>query len=163
MDMDVGNYGMLLAGAASQHAAETQDGWQPMSAAPRDGTVIEVRCSYGVAPWYGLYKWSDTRIATDQHGQSHTFKTEPAWIGASDPGSSIDGGSSFKWRPYTGDVAQYADPTGGAQNSAAYWRGAVAAKYGLPPDTFEREVARNVARDRKSWWQRAVDAIFGAP
>lgn len=32
----------------------------------------------------------------------------------------------------------YTDPTGGMQNDMAYWRGAVAGKYGKPLDYFEK-------------------------
>jgi hypothetical protein len=50
------------------------------------------------------------------------------------------------------------------QNDAAYWRGAVAAKHGLPLDYFEKEVALNSKPSRldPTLWQRAKALIgFG--
>jgi hypothetical protein len=99
--------------------------WAPMATAPRDGTVIELRCTYGVAPSYGLYAWD---------------AEWPWWKSVKDPrtGFMVDAETSLKWRPCVGDPAGYVDPTGGAQNDMAYWRGAAAASGGLDPDTFER-------------------------
>lgn len=54
-----------------------------------------------------------------------------------------------------GTPQTYVDPTGGMQNDMAYWRGAVAAKRGLPLDAFEKTAARN-ARNREK--QEAIAA-----
>jgi len=101
-----------------------QSDWMPMDTAPRDGTVIEVRCTYGVAPWYGLHKWVE-----DRYGRR--------WCDAVDDRKSVDEGYYLTWRPYRGAIADYVDPTNGAQNDSAYWRRAIAVKHGLRPDYFE--------------------------
>ena len=31
--------------------------WRPINTAPRDGTVIEIKNNYGLAPWYDLFRW----------------------------------------------------------------------------------------------------------
>lgn len=33
-------------------------GWQSMDTAPKDGSIIEIMNTYGLVPWYGLFKWS---------------------------------------------------------------------------------------------------------
>jgi hypothetical protein len=160
MDFDVNNQAILSAGAQYQsrmqnRAVRAADGWQPMTTAPRDGTVIEVINTYGVAPTYSLAKWTKERSAIGQNGDRMLFTTEqPEWVDAVKGGGWISE-SSLQWRPYNGTVTSYVDPTGGAQDSPAYWRGAVAAKYGLPLDYFEKETARNVAKNSdapKGFW-----------
>lgn len=129
----------LSYGAMTYRSGGDSSGWRSMESAPRDGTVVEIKCSYGVAPWYGLFKWD------------HSWG-EGRWT--SPDGMSGVGNNSIEWRPYAGDVATYTDPTGGVQNDMAYWRGAVAAKYGLPPDHFEEQVERNERRNAGiKWWQ----------
>src|SRR5262249_475421 len=123
--------------------------WQEMSSAPHDGTVVEVMCTYGVAPWFALARWSRQRMWVWGHDDG------PAWqIVAPIQKGSLGGGyvneGSLKWRPYNGPppvkekrVAQqvnamtgeksetvfeietvpgYVDPTGGAQETVNYWR-----------------------------------------
>lgn len=92
--------------------------WRDMASAPRDGTTIEVRCTYGIAPWYGLYKW-----AAAPYGGTE------GWRKVSDENSSFTEDPSFSWRPYDGDPGSYVDPTGGAQNTRNYWLRAA----GYPP------------------------------
>ena len=140
-------------------AMETSDEWRPMGSAPRDGTVIEIRCSYGVAPWYKLYRWGTTYSAHSNDGIVE-FEGEPHWCAVPSDGSSFTEDATFNWRPYNGDPQNYSDPTGGFQNDPAYWRGAVAAKYGLPLDYFEAEAARNARRNQCQpeleplpWWK----------
>lgn len=162
MDYDINNQQALQSGAYfQQRMASQSDGWSPMDTAPKDGTVIEIRCTYGVAPWYGLFRWTGERSAMDQNGERHPFTTTPTWVRFGNDSSSVDGGSSFTWRPYKGDTASYVDPTGGMHDSAAYWRGAVAAKYGKPLDYFEKETARNGAinsgTDYRGFWSRLFD------
>jgi hypothetical protein len=144
---DVGNQKMLQAGARAAHGVNDGGGWVPMDSAPHDGTVIEIKNSYGVAPSYGLYRWID-----DMGGR---------WAQVGQDNSSFDDGPKFSWRPYLGDPAHYVDPTHGAQRSAAYWRGAAAAVSGLPPDAFEvitqHNLDANGRRTPRPWWLRWMD------
>ena len=162
MDYDINNQQMLRAGAMYQQTMRQQDDWQPISTAPRDGTVIEIRCTYGVAPWFGIYRWTDGTMTLVQDGKEYTFKGEPRWAKVGDDQSGFSEGPSFSWRPYKGDTASYVDPTGGAQNSMAYWRGASAASKGLPVDYFEKHVERNVSKSteptKRGFWSR----LFGS-
>lgn len=139
------NRAALEAGAAAYHSRGETFGWMDFNDAPTDGTVIEVKCTYGVAPWYGLFLWDGER-----------------WQDARQPHGGIKGGEHFKWRPFNGDVKAYVDPTGGMQDTTEYWRGAAAAKYGLPVDHFEAQAEANARRlkaqhGRKPWWRR----LFG--
>jgi hypothetical protein len=157
--LDLDNQRALEQGAAFAAQAGNSATWQPMDSAPRDGTVIEVRCTYGVAPWFGLYKWSSHMKFPDRNGVVVIMTGTPRWVGANagKENSSFAEGGSFMWRPYTGDPVRYTDPTGGMQDSAAYWRGAVAAKYGLPLNAFEDSARSNAGKQRKaSWWQRLL-------
>lgn len=109
-----------------------------METAPRDGTVIEVRCTYGVAPWYGIYRWGD-KITVVQDGITHEMHGQPRWVKVGDECSGFLEDQTFSWRPVTGMVSSYVDPTGGRQDDPAYWRAAVARKYGLPESYFEQK------------------------
>lgn len=112
-----------------------------MSTAPRDGTIIELRCSYGVAPWYDLYRWTDEiqveviGYDTDAEGKwrqrdlgFETSKgTRKKWVSATRPGHSMASEESLHWRPApAGSPANYVDPTNGAQKTNEYWRNACA-------------------------------------
>jgi hypothetical protein len=118
--------------------------WLTMESAPRDGTIVEVRCTYGVAPWYGLYRWTNTNSPAAECGYE--------WTKATDSNMSVLDESCLMWRPYQGDVAAYVDPTGGAQDSGAYWRAAVAKKYGLPDDYFESRASQRPMLRRLTNW-----------
>lgn len=150
MDFGINDHKTLSTGASFQHRQDKS--WQPMSSAPRDGTVVEVMCTYGVAPSYSLAKWTTEFTTTQLDGErvKRTWK-EPEWVNLRSGGGWIYE-SSMKWRPYTGEVDNYIDPTGGAQNSPAYWRGAVAQKYGLPLNYFEKQVAKNT-NAKPSFWR----------
>ena len=143
------NTGVYLSvGAAARQGAYDGQGWRPIGTAPKDGTIIEIRCTYGVAPWYGLYRWSNgIRYAIFQ-GQEVKILGSPGWVKVGDDMAGFEEDPTFSWRPYTGNASIYVDPTGGAQDSPEYWRGAVAAKYGLPLDTFEKSARR------RSLWER---------
>lgn len=94
-----------------QRVPRAESSWLPMSSAPRDGTVVELRNSFGIAPWYGLFRW----IADD---------IRPSWRSAADPRSGIaDCVSDFQlaWRPTTQSPDEYVDPTNGAQDTRDYW------------------------------------------
>lgn len=138
------------------------DGWRSMDTAPRDGTWVELKCTYGVAPWYCLARWTDEQIVYCGDGATKKFKgRQPSWV-KPDGGGPFDE-ASLHWRPYAGEVASYTEPTGGMQNDMAYWRGAIANKYRLPLDYFEATAARNAKRNagtaapvkaRIPWWKR---------
>lgn len=114
-------------------AAGCAPGWHQMATAPRDGTPVEIMNSYGVAPTYGLFRWA-----------AMFSSNTPSWVGVDRPNTGLmPGDDHYCWRPYTGDPAAYVDPTNGMQADGAYWRGAIAAKNGLPLDAFEAMAARN--------------------
>lgn len=96
-------------------------GWKPMSTAPHDGTIIEVCNNYGIAPYYGLYRWTTERKCFDNNGKIETFTMAPGWVSVKDGMQSFEEGHHFTWRPYSGTPEGYRDPTGGAQDSSGYW------------------------------------------
>lgn len=149
---------------AYQHRAELQnfDGWRSMETAPRDGTVVEIKNSYGVAPWYDLMKWTDETVAMNQDGISEPYKTDYGWRSVKRLGHGLASESHSHWRPYQGDASGYEDPTGGLQWDMAYWRGAVAAKYGLPLNHFEEEVAARQPATRNTYPENPFPAAFAA-
>lgn len=116
-----------------------------MQTAPRDGTVIEVKCTYGVAPWYRLFKWTDEYRCMGQASDEPNYKGVHEWRSADLMCGIVDTDSLY-WRPYAGTIENYIDPTGGVQDDMAYWRGAVAAKYGYSPDLFEKTVTPQPAQ-----------------
>jgi hypothetical protein len=171
MDYDINNYDMLNKGAYYAQHSEVTGGWRPMYSAPHDGTVVEVRNTYGVAPWYGLFRWNPhVKVkAYDEKGNDVGFEYDDPkrWIDVSD-GSSFQEDKDFTWRPYAGDPRTYVDPTGGAQNSMAYWRGAAAEASGRPVDAFESTASRNIDRDNSTgsdqepWWSWFLACIKSA-
>lgn len=97
-----------------------EDGWRTMQSAPRDGTVIEFMETFGIAPWYDLYRW-----AVVESGSS------ARWVNSGSSGRAGNGvgeDSCLFWRPYKGNPNAYHDPTNGEQNSTSYWCAAM----GLP-------------------------------
>jgi hypothetical protein len=113
--------------------------WLPMSSAPRDGTVIELRCTYGVAPWYGLHRWTREQGSISPDGGIGVFMADTSrWVAVPDSSHSLDDEQHLSWRPYAGKIEDYRDPTNGRQNTSRYWREGVAKKYGLPLDYFEK-------------------------
>lgn len=95
------------------------DDWQPIATAPRDGTLVELRCTYGVAPWYGLHRWADECLASGPDGWV-SIKTKPAWVSADGKQSGSDE-AYLSWRPFEGDPGTYVDPTHGFQADPKYW------------------------------------------
>lgn len=68
--------------------------WRDMTTAPRDGTVVELECTYGFTPWYGLHRWSGGH-----------------WLSPNGRSSTIATDQHLRWRPYDGAIADYVDPT----------------------------------------------------
>lgn len=104
-----------------RHSFPAGTGWQAMATAPRDGTIVEVCCTFGIAPWYGLYRWTGKQGAIDQHGKMHEWEGAPTWVNASDPSRSVSDEAHLHWRPAATLADTYIDPTGGAQDTNAYW------------------------------------------
>lgn len=137
----------LIANASAQtcssiRSMDPSDRWKPISTAPRDGTFIEVMETYGIAPWYGLFRWTRENPSSeiivcdpkDGHCSPSPKKTEtwlsekPKWI-SGDGHSVSDDDKCLFWRPYSGSSDKYKDPTGGAQNGTAYWCAAMHIPY----------------------------------
>ena len=128
--------------------------WRSMDTAPRDGTIVELKCTYGVAPWFGLHRWTN-EMSYIIEGERKTYKVEhPTWVKVAESCfcSTVSDESSLSWRPYESDPKQYIDPTRGAQNDPAYWRAATAKSYGLRADYFEPK--------KKNFLRRWLDRIF---
>lgn len=129
----------LVAGAAGQRCdsinASFSGGWRPGKTAPRDGTAVEVMETYGIAPWYGIFKWTRDSIATGQDGKLVPFTSaQPQWVSVDTPGHGVSDDDCLFWRPYN-KKGKYSDPTGGSQNSVAYWCTALHLRYDAKKDT----------------------------
>jgi len=148
---------MLLAlPAAAQNCdsmtASISGGWQPISTAPRDGRTVEILNTYGVAPWYGLFKWTksyDAEVTTfDGNMRSeksvtrieHLTDSKPSWHSVTQLNTGLAEGfdSCLFWRPYKG-TGKYVDPTGGAQNTIAYWCAHVGLAYDKKKDACKEK------------------------
>lgn len=84
----------------------TPPGWNDITAAPRDGTPIEIQNNWGVAAHYGVCKWVQGR----------------GWVYLKDENMGMGDGAHLSWRPFTGNATSYVDPTNGAQDTPEYWR-----------------------------------------
>ena len=121
------------------NSGQTSDGWRSMTTAPGDGTIVELKNTFGVAPWYGIYKWTDEMQSRENDWSLTAFKLQkPTWADMRQPGISISEEERLQWRPFTGIAGGYVDPTGGAQDTPLYWRRAVAISHGLSSNYFER-------------------------
>ncbi len=94
-------------------------GWKAIEDAPQDGTIVEIRNNYGVAPTYFLFSYVPGNV---YH--------EGRWVSVKNPQMGLDGGPMVQWRPFAGDPQTYVDPTHGMQKDRDYWRGAVDASCG---------------------------------
>ncbi len=94
-------------GAQTLSMAGVSNEWRNITEAPRDGSVIEIQNNYGIAPWYGIFKWVNER----------------GWVDATDDnmGLGSDDGDHLSWRPFDGSPPSYVDPTNGAQDTNEYW------------------------------------------
>lgn len=120
-------------------SASYYDGWKPVASAPRDGTVVEMLETYGIAPWFGLFRWTTDFVSTDgKTGELIHFKSStPNWVGVDRPGQNVSEDECLFWRPYK-PQPRYVDPTGGAQWSNAYWCAAAHRRYDKKTDRCER-------------------------
>ena len=127
-----------------------REDWLEMGAAPRDGSVVEIACLAGIAPWYGLYRWTEPG---DTYPDGEPYGSEPGWrdplrlSGGVGAPNRIDSTAWFSgprelyeaicrddptgekyllWRPTAQDPAHYVDPTRGEQGGRAYWLRAIA-------------------------------------
>lgn len=104
--------------------ASSEPPWQSMATAPRDGTVVEIQCRYGIRPWYDLMRWTATKeivnLATNMPAGTVQLPS-PEWSSVTKPGIGLMSEERVQWRPYTGDPQHYRDPTNGAQETADYW------------------------------------------
>ena len=125
-------------------------GWLHMQTAPRDGTPVELKCVYGVAPWYGLYRWTNKNVSVD----GVEFISDFIWRNCNGDPTFPSSEAELMWRPYGGAPEAYVDPTGGAYKTAEYWRVAVARQHGLPDNYFEKPTKRHSG----FWsWLRGAD------
>jgi hypothetical protein len=93
--------------------ASASGGWRPIMTAPRDGRVVELLETYGIAPWYGLFRWGS------MDGE------KPEWIETDRPNLFVGEDKCLFWRPYKA-TGKYVDPTNGAQYTVEYqcrWMG----------------------------------------
>lgn len=87
----------------SSISASQNGGWKQASSAPRDGTIVEMLQTYGVASWYGLFK----------------YEPRMGWVSITQPHMGVSEDCLF-WRPYKAS-GKYVDPTNGAQDTPEYW------------------------------------------
>lgn len=155
----------LSCGAYQQETRGNSVDWISMNTALRDGTIIEIRNNYGVAPSYGIYRWTNETKCISNNGISKFKDDKFSWQNAQpdQSGSPFDE-TSLTWRPYNGTVEDYRDPTEGMQNDMAYWRGAVASKYGLPLNHFEELAKNNELKNKtsesSSLFERIISKFF---
>jgi hypothetical protein len=117
-------------------AAASKGGWKPMDSAPRDGSVVELVQTHGIAPWYGRFKWTRETRGVDQRSNAvHDISPQATWVNVDEPSGVIQDDCLF-WRPYKG-TGRYIDPTRGAQNSVAYWCAGSHRPYDKKTDTCE--------------------------
>lgn len=84
--------------------SEPLPGFMPMAIAPRDGTVIELQSTFGIAQNYELSKWAPVS----------SWITEKAWIDVtpSSAGAFYKDENCLSWRPFHGIQADYKEPDG---------------------------------------------------
>ena len=104
-------------------SAASSGEWKSVDSAPRDGTSVEMLETYGIAPWYGLFRWTTDEAAFEINtGKVMHFKNRtPSWQAVDNPGHSVVEDNCLFWRPYHGSGSAYVDSTRGAQQSVAYW------------------------------------------
>lgn len=100
--------------SCSSAGAAINEEWKPIQDAPRDGTVIEVLETYGIAPWYGIYKWVELAgpYSDDRTPRGH-------WMSAENDHTGVIENPCLFWRSYN-KTGKYIDPTNGAQDTVEY-------------------------------------------
>lgn len=70
--------------------------WSPMTNAPRDGTVVELRCTYG-DPWTDLYRWkrAENEVLLTN---GDLVPANPRWCNLRDESRTISDEKYFQWR-----------------------------------------------------------------
>lgn len=119
---------LLLISSAAQ-----ADDWRRIESAPKDGTVIEIQNSFGIRPWYGLFKWDNKMPITTYacNGEPSTcsvvsVKTQNipySWVQVNESGTALDMADIdyLRWRPYHRHGA-YVDPIMDLQTIPGYWQ-----------------------------------------
>jgi hypothetical protein len=103
------------------YAASYTGGWRTLASSPRDGTIIEMLETRGVAPSYDLFKWGD-------------FGGAGGWVSVKNAHlGHLESVCAF-WRPYHGNPLTYVDPTGGRDNTLEYWCDAMHMRYSKKRD-----------------------------
>jgi len=97
--------------------------WQPMSTAPRNGTIIEIECRYGVKPWRRLHKWSNVRRMEIGGEIRELIFDEPSWVSIPNEANSIAFENSCVWRPWSGPIEEFHDPLAGFDEYEYYTGG----------------------------------------
>lgn len=143
---------LLTSLAAAQRCdsvqAASSGGWKPIISAPRDGTTVELLETYGIAPWYGLFKWTKEQQAEFKESTGankgsrsgeriYSYAAEASWVSVDKPGTGVSEDSCLYWRPYkkSGKADKYVDPTNGAQHTTAYWCAALHLPYDKKTDS----------------------------
>lgn len=78
---------------------DSDEGWQAMDTAPRDGTIIEIRSDYGPAPYFGLFRWTDEQRLSG--GLVRRLDTA-RWVNAQEPILALWNEVGLSWRPTNG-------------------------------------------------------------
>lgn len=91
--------------------------WRGMNTAPRDGSVVWLRCTYGYEPWEGRFRW----------GSNSPFGN--SWVNADDPRRGVDCEGYLTWRPskdQTGAVPAEPNPHQAQfdRENREFWRSA---------------------------------------
>ena len=84
-------------------ARMNETSWRSMATAPKDGTIIEIQCAYGIVPYSDLYRWvyddpEVARISSEELVPGETY-SGGKWKKVSDPTRSLMEGPWLTWKP----------------------------------------------------------------
>lgn len=92
--------GQIVSSGMFNQATMADGGWLSMDTAPRDGSVVEIKNSYGILPTYGLHRWAEDFPGSGRKG----------WQSATNPHMGLgDSEHVYQWRPYAGEPSDYVD------------------------------------------------------